>query len=145
MNKSILAGVATTIIVTGLTGLRVGAAQSQADDAKSVQMFRMWTGVPSDDEQVGKYDTNTGLGTFVDCSDQPNDSGRHELRVQFSYSQTTRTVPFYADIIPDGTGHPDPKFHSVLDADHPSVTYTTQIRDCDEKYSLYVGYPKPMH
>ena len=142
MNKTILAGIATLLMVTGASGVSIAAAQSASGDVKNVKMGEFWTGVPSDDEQVGKYDGDTGLGTFVDCSDAPDQSGKHALRVQFSYSRTAQPVPFYADIMPDKSREPSPAFHYVLDADHTSVTYTTEIASCDDKYTLFVGYPK---
>jgi hypothetical protein len=95
---------------------------------------------PPEDEVSGAYDKASGLGTWTSCDER---SKTPAAVIQFSYSGKA-PLTFAADFVPD-VGHkltPKPRIVHTLTPQEPSWTYTAPVESCDDRYVLFVGYPK---
>lgn len=135
------AGAAAIALLFAATGAAAGA-DAPSPDTGAPPMHDLFHYPPVDDEVSGAYDRASGLGTWSDCVDE---GGTPVLTVQFSYSGRTGPLTFVADLVPDIGRHlvARPAIHHVLTPQQPIWNYTQKIASCDDRYVIFVGYPKP--
>ena len=104
-----------------------------------------WSGVVSDDETNTYFDYQTGLGIFVGCFlEIVNKRHRNRLDIQFSYTlPQPKVLKMVADVRKDITRSPQPRIVKTLDSTTlKQWDYIRYIPSCDDRYYIYVGFPK---
>ena len=126
------------LLLAGLFATATGAAGD-------VPMKVVWSGMPSDDDANASFDYTSNLGIWVGCFlEIENKHQRSRLDIQFSYTKPEpEKLRIVADVRQGETSTPQPRIVKTLDSTNlKQWDYVRYITSCDDRYYVYVGYPK---